>query len=78
MSVRLVNTKKTSDLYLENVSDCDLKYKLVYREEFLQDVGGAITPEKAKEETVISALRDVPSTSKDTESENKVQRKIRH
>ena len=30
MDVRLVNTEETNDLYLENVSDCDLKYKLVY------------------------------------------------
>lgn len=68
MDVRLVNTDETSDLYLENVSDCDLKYKLGYREEFLKDEGGILTAEKAKEETIVSPLRDLPITDRETGS----------
>jgi hypothetical protein len=61
MDVRLVNTTETKDVYLENVSDCDLKYKLVYREEFLKDTGSALTAEKAKEDTVVSDMRELVS-----------------
>lgn len=63
MDVRLVNTSETKDVYLENVSDCDLKYKLVYREEFLRDTGFALTAEKAKEDTVVSVMKPLQSIS---------------
>eukprot|EP01034_Spumella_vulgaris_P021431 gene21431-27461_t len=35
--VRLVNTAETKEIFLDNVSDADLRYQLLYKEEFLPD-----------------------------------------
>jgi cilia- and flagella-associated protein 65 len=56
MDVRLVNTIERQELYLENVSDSEVSYKLLYKESYIRDTGDSsdISPE-------VSAL--VPLTS---------------
>jgi len=57
MDVRLVNTSERQDMYLENVSDSDISYKLMYREEYLRDTGSTPSASAARENLEISALR---------------------
>jgi hypothetical protein len=44
--VRLVNTQETRDIFLENVSDSDLRFEVHFKEEFVEDTGGLVPPPK--------------------------------
>jgi hypothetical protein len=57
IGVRLVNTKETRDFYLENVSDSELEYELLYKEEFVLDTGHAVSASNAKKDMITSAVR---------------------
>lgn len=57
IGVRLVNTKETRDFYLENVSDSDLEYELLYKEEFVLDTGHAVSANNAKKDMITSDIR---------------------
>jgi hypothetical protein len=39
--VRNMNTAETKDIFMDNVSDADLHYKLLYKEEFLSGTVGS-------------------------------------
>ena len=59
MDVRLVNTSERQDMYLENVSDSDLSYTLMYREEYVKDTGStqsASASRDSKETSLIKPL----------------------
>lgn len=43
VDVRLVNSSESKDIYIENVSDSDVKYQLFYKEEFVADLAGGAT-----------------------------------
>lgn len=42
--VRLVDTTESRDLFIENVSDCDIYYKLFYKIELIPDTGNVDQP----------------------------------
>ena len=56
LPVRLVNTSESTDIFLENVSDSDLSYELLYKEGFQGDSGGAAVVPKTQ-----SGLRPLTS-----------------
>ena len=64
MDVRLVNTSQRQDLYLENVSDSDLTYRLMYKEEYIKDTGGVPN----RDRVICSNLRPLLSEPNDNGS----------
>ncbi len=67
IDVRLVNTSERQDMYLENISDSDVSYKLMYREEYLRDTGSTPSASAAKESLEISETRPLQLTSADND-----------
>ena len=57
MDVRLVYTAQQQNFYLENVSDSDLSYRLVYREEYVKDTGATHTAASLRDHVVISDVK---------------------